>query len=82
MPKRKLSRSFVAVPKDSGFAIQEGRPTGFYLEEGTGGVWIHYAGLEGNQPDGLNIPSTNLMRDVAKALLELADQIDRHRHLP
>jgi hypothetical protein len=47
-----------------------------------GGAWIYYGGMEGNQPSGMKIPSTSLMREIAEHLINLADQIDRSRHWP
>lgn len=82
MPKRKPFSSFVHIPQDLDFKIREGIPTGFYLIEGGGGAWIYYGGMEGNQPSGMKIPSTSLMREIAEHLINLADQIDRSRHWP
>jgi hypothetical protein len=85
MPKRKLKGFLVKFPTGVDFlgtlpGHVKKPAKGLFLQEGSlRSAWLHYAGMKSKHPIGVFLPTTKVMKRLARRLIKLADYIDEQR---
>lgn len=82
MARRTRHGLFVETPD---FEVEGERPSGIEIENAQLEVWLHYAGLTGEQRPSLKVPGNPAaLRAIAQALAVTAEEIAewrKHNHM-